>query len=75
MIQRLIEDPLSEELLRFKYKAGDTIVVAVDDKNEVQITHSAAPVPKKEKPAKEPKEPKAEPAGTAGSGPKVEPES
>jgi ATP-dependent Clp protease ATP-binding subunit ClpC len=75
VIQRLIEDPLSEELLRFKYKAGDTIVVAVDDKNEVQITHSAAPVPKKEKPAKEPKEPKAEPAGTAGSGPKVEPES
>jgi ATP-dependent Clp protease ATP-binding subunit ClpC len=78
VIQRLIEDPLSEELLRFKYKAGDTIVVAVDDKNEVQITHSSAPVPKKEKAAKEPKEPKepkAEPAGTAGSAPKVDPES
>jgi ATP-dependent Clp protease ATP-binding subunit ClpC len=75
VIQRLIEDPLSEELLRFKYKAGDTIVVDVDDKNEMKITHSSAPVPKKEKVAKEPKEPKAEPAGTAGSGPKVEPES
>jgi ATP-dependent Clp protease ATP-binding subunit ClpC len=74
VIQRLIEDPLSEELLRFKYKAGDTIVVAVDDKDEVQITHSSAPT-KKEKAAKEPKEPKAEPAGTAGSAPKVEPES
>jgi ATP-dependent Clp protease ATP-binding subunit ClpC len=75
VIQRLIEDPLSEELLRFKYKAGDTIVVDVDDKNEMKITHSSAPVPKKEKVAKEPKEPKAEPAGTAGSVPKVEPES
>jgi ATP-dependent Clp protease ATP-binding subunit ClpC len=80
VIQRLIEDPLSEELLRFKYKAGDTIVVGMDDKGEVAITHTPAAV-KKAKPAKdskdskETKETKAEPAGTAGGAPKAEPES
>ena len=74
VIQRLIEDPLSEELLRFKYKAGDTIVVGIDDKGEVNITHQPMTA-KKEKPAKEPKEPKAEPAGTAGASPKADPES
>ena len=83
VIQRLIEDPLSEELLRFKYKAGDTIVVGIDDKGEVNITHQPTTA-KKEKPAKEPKEPKelkepkepkAEPAGTAGASPKADPES
>ena len=74
VIQRLIEDPLSDELLRFKYKAGDTIVVGIDDKGEVNITHQPATA-KKEKPAKEPKEPKAEPAGTAGASPKADPES
>jgi ATP-dependent Clp protease ATP-binding subunit ClpC len=83
VIQRLIEDPLSEELLRFKYKAGDTIVVGIDDKGEVKITHQQATA-KKGKPAKdssepkeakEPKEPKAEPAGTAGAAPKADPES
>jgi ATP-dependent Clp protease ATP-binding subunit ClpC len=65
VIQRLIEDPLSEELLRFKYKAGDTVLVELDDKGEVVIIPVAA---KKEKATKEPKEkaPKAEPAGTAG---------
>jgi ATP-dependent Clp protease ATP-binding subunit ClpC len=73
VIQRLIEDPLSEELLRFKYKAGDTIVVGIDDKGEVAISHTAAPV-KKGKPAKDPKEIKAEPAGTAGGPAKAEPE-
>jgi ATP-dependent Clp protease ATP-binding subunit ClpC len=71
VIQRVIEDPLSEELLRFKYKAGDTIVVGIDDKGEVNITHQPMTA-KKEKPAKEPK---AEPAGTAGASPKADPES
>jgi ATP-dependent Clp protease ATP-binding subunit ClpC len=78
VIQRLIEDPLSEELLRFKYKAGDTVVVEVDDKGEVIIVPVVAKkekVPREPKEPKEPKEkaPKAEPAGTAGPG-KGEPE-
>jgi ATP-dependent Clp protease ATP-binding subunit ClpC len=77
VIQRLIEDPLSEELLRFKYKGGDTIVVGIDDKGEVAITHTPAPVKKGKsaKESKDPKETKAEPAGTAGGPPKAEPES
>jgi ATP-dependent Clp protease ATP-binding subunit ClpC len=70
VIQRVIEDPLSEELLRFKYKAGDTVLVEVDDKGEVVLIPVST---KKEKAPKEPKEkaPKAEPAGTAR---KAEPE-
>ena len=76
VIQRLIEDPLSEELLRFKYKSGDTIVVGVDDKGEVNITHQPVSGKKERAPKepKEPKEPKAEPAGTAGASPKADPE-
>ncbi len=31
-IQRLLEDPLSEELLKGKYKAGSTIIVSLDEK-------------------------------------------
>ena len=30
-IQRLLEDPLSEELLQGKYKAGSTIIVSLND--------------------------------------------
>ena len=30
-IQRLLEDPLSEELLQGKYKAGSTIVVSLNE--------------------------------------------
>jgi ATP-dependent Clp protease ATP-binding subunit ClpC len=83
VIQRLIEDPLSEELLRFKYKAGDTIVVGIDGKGEVDITHQPATAKKgraakdagEPKESKEPKEPKAEPAGTAGVAPKADPDS
>jgi ATP-dependent Clp protease ATP-binding subunit ClpC len=76
VIQRLIEDPLSEELLRFKYKAGDTVLVEVDDKGEVVLVPVST---KKEKTPKEPKEPKekapkAEPAGTAGSPAKGDPQ-
>ena len=33
-IQRLLEDPLSEELLIGKYKAGSTIVVSLDSENQ-----------------------------------------
>jgi ATP-dependent Clp protease ATP-binding subunit ClpC len=73
VIQRLIEDPLSEELLRFKYKAGDTVLVEVGADGEVILTQVHG---KKEKAAKEPKEksPKAEPAGAAGSSGKGDPE-
>jgi ATP-dependent Clp protease ATP-binding subunit ClpC len=73
VIQRLIEDPLSEELLRAKYKAGDTVLVNLNDKGEVVLEQVAAP-PKKERAPREPKESK-EPAGTAAAPPKGEPES
>jgi ATP-dependent Clp protease ATP-binding subunit ClpC len=58
VIQRVIEDPLSEELLRFKYHAGDTVLVEVDEKGEITLNRVAAPPAKKEKAAKE-KEPAA----------------
>ena len=32
-IQRLLEDPLSEELLQGKYKAGSTIIVSLNEEN------------------------------------------
>ena len=76
VIQRLVEDPLSEELLRMKYKAGDTILVTVDEKGEVVLQQVAGPV-KKERAPKEPKEPKEakEPAAAStGPSPKGEPE-
>jgi ATP-dependent Clp protease ATP-binding subunit ClpC len=64
VIQRLIEDPLSEELLRSKFATGETVLVTLDDSGEVVLQHVQPP--KKEKAAREPKEPK-EPAATAGS--------
>ena len=33
-IQRLLEDPLSEELLQGKYKAGSTIIVSLNDEEQ-----------------------------------------
>jgi len=33
-IQRLLEDPLSEELLQGKYKAGSTIIVSLNEDDE-----------------------------------------
>ena len=33
-IQRLLEDPLSEELLQGKYKAGSTIIVSLNEEDE-----------------------------------------
>jgi ATP-dependent Clp protease ATP-binding subunit ClpC len=32
-IQRLLEDPLSEELLQGKYKAGSTIIISLNSEN------------------------------------------
>ena len=34
-IQRLLEDPLSEELLQGKYKAGSTIVVSLNEEEGI----------------------------------------
>jgi ATP-dependent Clp protease ATP-binding subunit ClpC len=34
-IQKLLEDPLSEELLQGKYKAGSTIVISLNSKEEI----------------------------------------
>ena len=47
MIQRLIEDPLSEELLRLKHGPGDAVVIDVDAEGE--ITMNLKPKAKKEK--------------------------
>ena len=61
VIQRVIEDPLSEELLRLKHGPGDAVIVEVVD-NEVKMRL----VPKG--PRREKKE-KAEAVATAASGP------
>ncbi len=37
VIQRVIEDPLSEELLRLKHGPGDSVVVDLDDDGEVKM--------------------------------------
>jgi ATP-dependent Clp protease ATP-binding subunit ClpC len=47
VIQRLIEDPLSEELLRLKHGPGDAVVIDVDAEGE--ITMNLKPKAKKEK--------------------------
>jgi len=47
VIQRLIEDPLSEELLRLKHAPGDAVVIDVDAEGE--ITMNLKPKAKKEK--------------------------
>jgi ATP-dependent Clp protease ATP-binding subunit ClpC len=80
VIQRVIEDPLSEELLRFKYKAGDTVLVDVGAGGEIELGQVTG---KPAKAAKEPKEPKeskeaaatAAPATPTAPSTKTEPES
>ena len=39
-IQRLLEDPLSEELLQGKYKAGSTIIVSLNEDDETLVFES-----------------------------------
>jgi ATP-dependent Clp protease ATP-binding subunit ClpC len=79
VIQRVIEDPLSEELLRFRYKPGDTVLVDVGQGGEIelgQVTGKTAKANKETKETKEAKEAK-EPAATAAPATpvtKVEPE-
>ncbi len=75
VIQRVIEDPLSEELLKFKYHSGDTVLVELDADGQVKISPVTAPAAKKERAQREPKEPKEpkEPAATAAA-PTTEPE-
>ena len=74
VIQRVIEDPLSEELLRFRYKAGDTVLVDVGTGGEIELGQVSG---KPAKPVKEPKEsgPTAkavvEPAATTPAAPPV----
>ena len=34
-IQRLLEDPLSEELLQGKYKAGSTIIISLNNDKDI----------------------------------------
>ncbi len=46
-IQRLIEDPLSEEILLKKFEAGGSILVDFDPAGEGKITFAAKPVPVK----------------------------
>ena len=43
-IQRLLEDPLSEELLQGKYKAGSTIIISLNkDENTLEFESVEAP--------------------------------
>ena len=38
-VQRLIEDPLAEEVLRGTFRSGDTIVAYVDDDKKIAFKH------------------------------------
>ena len=43
-IQRLLEDPLSEELLQGKYKAGSTIIISLNtEDNTLEFESVEAP--------------------------------
>ena len=43
-IQRLLEDPLSEELLQGKYKAGSTIIISLNtEENTLEFESVEAP--------------------------------
>jgi ATP-dependent Clp protease ATP-binding subunit ClpC len=64
VIQRLIEDPLSEELLRLKHGPGDTVIVDLTDGD---VKMQLMPTNKKERERQEKVE-KAE-AATAGAPP------
>jgi ATP-dependent Clp protease ATP-binding subunit ClpC len=79
VIQRVIEDPLSEDLLRFRYKPGDTVLVDVGPGGEIelgQVTGKPAKATKEPKEGKETKEPKEAAATVAPTTPatKAEPE-
>ena len=66
VIQRVIEDPLAEQLLRSKFNPGDTVLVEIGEEAEVKLTHVPGPASKKEK-AKEPAAAGATPKEPAGS--------
>ena len=70
VIQRLIEDPLSETLLTTKFSAGDSVIVEMAD-GQIKLTPIITPrEPKAEKPEKpeEPEKPPKEPVGGKGTG-------
>ena len=60
-IQRLLEDALAEEVLKGRFKEGDTILTVLE--NDVFRFDKAASTPKKEKAAKAEKTPKGEDGG------------
>ena len=61
MIQRVIEDPLSEELLRLKHGPGDAVIVeVVEDEVKMRLVPKGVRREKKEKP---------EAVATAAAGP------
>src|SRR5216684_1165783 len=67
VIQRLIEDPLSETLLTTKFSAGDSVLVEIAD-GQIKLTPMIKPrEPKAEKPEKPEKPPK-EPVAGKGKG-------
>jgi ATP-dependent Clp protease ATP-binding subunit ClpC len=67
VIQRLIEDPLSETLLTTKFSAGDSVLVELAD-GQIKLTPMITPrEPKAEKPEKPEKPPK-EPVAGKGKG-------
>jgi ATP-dependent Clp protease ATP-binding subunit ClpC len=62
VIQRVIEDPLSEELLRLKHGPGDTVIVDVDGE---KVTMNLVPKSKEKRERKErPEKAEAAAAGT-----------
>ncbi len=69
-IQRLLEDALAEEVLKGRFKEGDTIMTVLE--GEIFRFDKAAGSPKKEKAAKAEKAPKGEDGGDGKDGDNVE---
>ena len=70
VIQRLIEDPLSETLLTTKFSAGDSVMVEMVE-GQIKLTPIQKPrEPKAEKPDKpeKPEKPPKEPVAGKGKG-------
>jgi ATP-dependent Clp protease ATP-binding subunit ClpC len=67
VIQKVIEDPLSEELLRLKHGPGDTVLVEVTD-GEVKMQLMPSKAPRRERAEKKEKPEAAAAAAAAPSG-------
>jgi ATP-dependent Clp protease ATP-binding subunit ClpC len=67
VIQRLIEDPLSETLLTTKFSAGDSVLVELVDR-QIKLTPTQMQRERKAEKPQKPEKPPKEPVAGKGSG-------